>query len=125
MRRSLVSAAVSAAALFSLTLTGCDGVDKAMSCAGTALTIVKAVDDLEEAADQAVLNPDEADKSFDRIEKDLEKIDKNAGEVDVEKALGHLRTAVEDAQQAVDEGRDPDVKSLGKAADEVSKVCTG
>ena len=60
-----------------------------------------------------------------RIEKNLNKLDESTGDADVDKAVDHMNSAVEDAQKAVDAGREPDVRPVGKAADELTKVCTG
>jgi outer membrane murein-binding lipoprotein Lpp len=125
VRRSLVSAAVGAAVVSSLALTGCSAVDKAVSCANTAVTVGEAVEDLQQVADGEQGNPQQAQKSIDRIEKSLQKIDEGTGDADVSKAVDHMQTAVEDAGKAVDEGRDPDLTPVGKAADELTKVCTG
>jgi outer membrane murein-binding lipoprotein Lpp len=125
VRRSPVLAVLGTAALAVTALTGCSAVDKAVSCASTAVTVAEAADDLQQAVSGASEDPAQAQQSIDRIEKNLKKIDDSTGDSDVSKAVDHMQTAVDDAGKAVDEGREPDVRPVGKAADELSKVCTG
>ncbi|MBR7679112.1 hypothetical protein KDA82_40515, partial [Streptomyces daliensis] len=76
------------------------------------------------AASDAGENPEQAQESLDRIDKNLDKIGDSTGDADVNKAVDDLQTAVKDADKAVDEGRTPDVKPVGDAADELTKVCS-
>jgi outer membrane murein-binding lipoprotein Lpp len=125
VRRSPALAVLGAAALAVTALSGCSAVDKAVSCANTAVTVAEAADDLQQAVSGASEDPAQARESIDRIDKSLKKIDDNTGDADVDKAVGHMNSAVEDAQKAVDAGREPDVRPVGQAADELTKVCTG
>ncbi|MFF7654420.1 hypothetical protein ACFZCY_32085 [Streptomyces sp. NPDC007983] len=114
-----------AAVAFLAPLTvGCDAVDKALDCGRLAVEISNDVDDLQDAATGAALDPTEADTVLDALAKDIDKIGDRTDDTDVGKALDHLRKALDNVQASVDSGDRPDLTPVKDATGELSKVCT-
>ncbi|WP_030568832.1 frataxin family protein [Streptomyces aureocirculatus] len=106
-------------------LVGCDPVDKAVDCVKTADAIHDNVDEMQEAAQDAAMNPSKADKSLDDIEDNLDDIRDKSEDADVDKALDHLEEAVDNVRAASNSGdKTPDLSPAADAAKELTKVCT-
>ncbi|MEI5103204.1 hypothetical protein RB200_37530 [Streptomyces sp. PmtG] len=107
-------------------LAACDPVDKAVDCVKTADSIHDNIEDMQEAAQDAALNPSKADDSLDDIEDNLDDIRDKSDDADVDKALDHLEKAVDNIRDASKDGGDrtPDLSPAVDAAKELTKVCT-
>lgn len=129
LRRNTV-AAFAAAALAVPVLAGCgagdavDAANKALDCATTAATVAEAADDLQQAASEAADDPAQARESLNTIDKNLDKIRDETDDADVGKAVNRLGDAVESVRSDVEDGRVPSTAPVGKAADELTAVCT-
>ncbi len=105
--------------------TGCDAVNKAIDCVQTADTIADSVTGLQQAVENAANDPTQTDASLNSIEKDLDKIGDKTDNADVNKAVDHLREAVDNVRTAVKNGDNtPDISPVTDAAGELTKVCT-
>jgi hypothetical protein len=124
--RRIVTCTVLAVAALCVTpaLTGCSSVSTALDCADTALTVTRAVNDLQQAVSDAPDDPQQAQQALNRIENDLDTLQDSTGDPDVSRAVRDLDKAAADARQALDEGHTPDLGPVGDAADELSAVCT-
>lgn len=123
-RRKTVTAAATVALVVAPLLLSCSAVDRALDCAGTASTVARSVDDLQQAVSDAGEDPAQADKALDRIDKNLTEIDKETDDGDVGKSVSQLREAVDSVRSDVEAGRTPRTQPVVDAADELTKVCT-
>ncbi|WJV48466.1 hypothetical protein [Streptomyces flavofungini] len=107
-------------------LVACDPVDKAVDCVKTADAIHDSVEEMQEAAQDAALNPSKADEALDDVEDSLGDIRDKSDDADVDKALDHLEKAVDNIRDASKDGGDksPDLSPAVDAAKELTKVCT-
>lgn len=127
-RRRITTAAITALAGVVFTtafLSGCDAVDKAFDCLQTADSIADSVTDLQQAVENAADDPSQTDDALDAIEKDLGKIGDKTDDTDVNKAVDDLKKAVGNVRTAIDNGdHTPDLTPVTDAAGELTKVCT-
>ncbi|MFF9482618.1 hypothetical protein [Streptomyces sp. NPDC014733] len=117
-------AALATAALAIPALTACGAVDKAMDCAHTATAVVNGVDRLQKTAQDAADHPEQTEKALDGLDRDLKGIGDATGDPDLTKALKSMNDGIDNAREAVRDGKDPDLQPLADAAGELTKVCT-
>ncbi|UXX93579.1 hypothetical protein N7U49_18395 [Streptomyces sp. AD2-2] len=124
-RRIAIAAGAAVIGLTAGLTTGCDAVNKAIDCVQTADTIADSVTGLQQAVENAANDPTQTDASLNSIEKDLDKIGDKTDNADVNKAVDHLREAVDNVRTAVKNGDNtPDISPVTDAAGELTKVCT-
>ncbi|MFJ3229488.1 hypothetical protein [Streptomyces sp. NPDC086787] len=124
-RITAVATAVAAVALTTGLVAGCDSVNKALDCVRTADSIADSVTDLQQAVENTVNDPTQADASLNSIQQNLDKIDDQTDNADIDKAVDHLRTAVANVRTAIKNGdKTPDISPVTDAAGELTKVCT-
>ncbi|TSB17488.1 hypothetical protein OG422_10810 [Streptomyces sp. NBC_01525] len=117
-------AALAAAALAMPVLTACSAVDKAMDCAHTAAAVANGVDKLQQTAQNAADHPEQTEKALDGLDRDLKGIGDATGDPDLTKALKRMNDGIDNARQAMQDGKNPDLQPLADAAGELTKVCT-
>lgn len=123
--RLATTAAVAVIALAVLpAATGCGAVDKALGCATVAARVADDVQDLQNAVGSAGNSPQDAAGALDRITADLKDVGGATGNADVGKAVDSLAQAVQNAQQAANQGKIPDTQPVVDAAAELGRVCT-
>lgn len=126
-RRHRTAAAAALAAVLAIpALTGCSQEKKAVDCASPAKDLSGDIDDLRNAIRDDSKDPQAAQEFIDRINRDLGKVTKQTdaqGDSDVKDATGELTAAVDDIQDSIGDGERPDVRSLTKAADALTKAC--
>ncbi|MEV3860950.1 hypothetical protein AB0J38_42400 [Streptomyces sp. NPDC050095] len=104
---------------------GCSAVDKALDCVQTADAIADSVTDLQQAVENAANDPAKADEALASIDKNLDKIGDKTDNADVSKAVDDLNKAVGNVRTAINDGdKTPDVTPVTDAAGELTKVCT-
>ncbi|MGW2817892.1 hypothetical protein [Streptomyces sp. NPDC001415] len=119
--RASAAAVVLAAAL----TTGCETAHRALDCVRTANAIANSVNDLQQAARNAALDPPKASTYFDPIEKDLKTIGHQTDNVDVDKAVNDLSQAVNNIRTSLKNGdKIPDLSPVQASAGELTKACT-
>ncbi|MFH8409458.1 hypothetical protein ACH4FX_32445 [Streptomyces sp. NPDC018019] len=116
--------ALATAALAVPLLTACGTVEKAVGCAKIATTFANDLDALTQDLGNAADSPQDARRAVDRLNTDLGKIQKSTDDPDVQKSLGELTTALDKADDAVRDGRVPDLDGLKNAAASLTKTCT-
>ena len=122
--RGRLAAVMATAALTAGLVTGCGAVHKAMDCVHTADTIADSVTDLQQAVENAAHDPGRADSALDAIEKNVRKIGDKTADADVNKAVDDLNKAVGHVRTAIRDGdRTPDVGPVTDAAGELTKGC--
>ncbi|MFJ8044871.1 hypothetical protein ACIRBX_30655 [Kitasatospora sp. NPDC096147] len=104
---------------------GCSAAQKALDCGSTAVTISSDIVEVSNAFGNAQNDPQAAGQALQKLKTDLDKLGRNSSDTDVAKAVTDLQTQVENLQQAANANRVPDLKPLGDAAANLSKVCTG
>ncbi|MFD7371609.1 hypothetical protein [Streptomyces mirabilis] len=124
-RRRTAAFAVAAVLVALPAAVGCDAVNKALDCVQTADSIADSVTSLQQAVENAANDPTQTDESLNAIENNLDKIgdktdnaDVNKAVDDLNKAVGHVRTAIKNGDNT------PDVSPVTDAAGELTKVCT-
>ncbi|MFK8846885.1 hypothetical protein [Streptomyces sp. Ac-502] len=117
------AALLAAAALTVPLLTACGAVEKAVGCAKTATTFANDLSSLHQDLSNAADSPQDAERAIDRLNKDLGTIQKATDDPDVQKALSNLTDALDKADDAVRDGRTPDLSALGDAAGALTKSC--
>ncbi|MFF5253683.1 hypothetical protein ACFY4K_16705 [Streptomyces leeuwenhoekii] len=124
-RTAIAAAALAATALTAALATGCDAVDKALDCVQTADAIADSVTELQQAVENASNDPARLRESLDSIEKNLDKIGDKTDNADVNQAVDDLGKAVGNVRTAVENGdATPDISPVTDAAGELTKVCT-
>lgn len=116
--------ALAAGALAIPLLAACGALDTAVSCAKTATAVVDSVDKLQQAAGNAAENPQDAEKALNDIDKNLDKLGDSTGDPDLTKAVDKMHQGIENARQAVEQNKNPDLQPIADAAGELTKVCT-
>ncbi|MCC9307274.1 hypothetical protein LN042_09190 [Kitasatospora sp. RB6PN24] len=111
-------------ALAGAALVGCDG-KQVVSCGKTAITITGDVQDLEDSATNVGQLTDQARRQ--RTSDALKKLSDDAGKLHAgpqsAKAADDLSKAVQNAQQAMADGKHPDLGPVAAAAGELTKTC--
>jgi predicted nucleic acid-binding Zn-ribbon protein len=124
-RTAIAAAALAATALTAALTTGCDAVDKALDCVQTADAIADSVTELQQAVENASNDPARLQEYLDSIEKNLDKIGDKTDNADVNQAVDDLGKAVGNVRTAVENGdATPDISPVTDAAGELTKVCT-
>ncbi|AOR34045.1 hypothetical protein BFF78_25995 [Streptomyces fodineus] len=119
------AAAAAAVGLTAALTTGCGAAHRALDCARTANAVADDVDNLQQAARDAAFEPSKAGTYFDPIQKDLKEIGDQRHNVDVDKAVHDLDKAVGNVRTSVQDGdKTPDLGPVGDAAGELTKACT-
>ncbi|MEU2787797.1 hypothetical protein [Streptomyces sp. NPDC007100] len=125
-RRSTTTTAVAvlaAAAVAVPLLTACGAVDKAVGCATAATTFANDLSSLKDDLSNAADSPQDAERAIDRLNKDLGKIQKATDDPEVRKALSGLTDALDKADDAVRDGKTPDLTALRNAAGALTRTC--
>ncbi|MDH6139399.1 hypothetical protein P3T35_001399 [Kitasatospora sp. GP30] len=124
LRISRIVGAAVVLAVAGAALVGCDG-KQAVSCGKTAITITGDVQDLTDSATNVGQLTDQARRQ--RTADALKKLNDDAKKVhagsDSAKAADSLSKAVQNAQQAVADGKQPDLGPIASAAGDLSKAC--
>ncbi|MGW2651112.1 hypothetical protein ACWC2T_41095 [Streptomyces sp. NPDC001393] len=124
-RAAAVTASAAVALATALTATGCAAAHRALDCVRTANAIADAVDNLQQAARDAALDPSKADSYFDPINKNLKDIGHQTDNVDVNKAVDDLGKAVDNVRASIKHGdKSPDLSPVKDSAGELTKACT-
>ncbi|UKY50487.1 hypothetical protein [Streptomyces inhibens] len=117
-------AALAAATLAIPLLSACGAVQKAMDCAKTATAVVNAVDKLQQAADNALLDPDKAEEALDKIDKSLKKVSTESSDPELSKAIDKVNNGIKDARKDIKNKKAPDIKPIIDGTGEMTKICT-
>ncbi|WP_432055150.1 hypothetical protein [Streptomyces sp. bgisy022] len=124
-RTAAVAATLAAVALTAGLTTGCAAVDKALDCVRTADAIADSVTEMQQAVDNASNDVTQLEESLTSIEKNLDELADTTDNADVGKAVDDLDRAVGNVRTAVENGdRNPDISPVTDAAGELTKVCT-
>ncbi|MEV5592743.1 hypothetical protein [Streptomyces sp. NPDC052496] len=123
-RPAATTAAVLAAAVLAVPLlSACGAVEKAVGCAKTATTFANDLSSLTQDLGNAGNSPQDAERAIDRLNDDLGKIRKTTDDPGVQKALSNLSDALSKADDAVRDGRTPDLSALRDAAAALTQSC--
>ncbi|MFI6446161.1 hypothetical protein [Kitasatospora sp. NPDC050543] len=112
-------------AVLPLSVVSCSAAQKALDCGNTAIKITSDISDVTNAFNNASNDAAAAGQSLQNLKNDLDQLGKNSKNTDVAQAITDLNTQVNKIQQAVDAKQVPDLKPLGDAAGNLTKVCTG
>ncbi|WP_395296036.1 hypothetical protein ACF9IK_23150 [Kitasatospora hibisci] len=123
--RPAVLAVAALIAVLPLSVVSCSAVQKAIDCGNTAVTITGDVNDVVSAFNNASNDAAAAGQSLQKLKNDLDQLGENSSNTDVAKAVTDLNTQVDKLQQAVNNKQVPDLKPLGDAAGNLTKICTG
>ena len=125
-RTATLATAVAAVTLTVGLVTGCDpdDFDNSLDCVGNYDTISDSLKAIHEAGWDAAKDPTKTDESIDTIEKNLDKINDKSDDSKVDKAVNDLDQAIEDYNQDILDGKNPDSGKIDDAADELKDVCT-
>ncbi|MFI5533458.1 hypothetical protein ACIA8O_33475 [Kitasatospora sp. NPDC051853] len=116
---------VAALALVLPLAVGCSAAQKALDCGNTAVTVSTDIANVSTAFGNAQNDPQAAGAALQKLKTDLDQLGRNSSDTDVAKAVTDLQAQVEKLQQAANNKQVPDLKPLGDAAANLSKVCTG
>ncbi|GAA3054374.1 hypothetical protein GCM10020229_77630 [Kitasatospora albolonga] len=116
---------VAALALLLPLAVGCSAAQKALDCGNTAVTVSTDIANVSSAFGNAQNDPQAAGQALQKLKTDLDQLGRNSSDTDVAKAVTDLQTQVEKLQQAANGKQVPDLKPLGDAAANLTKVCTG
>ncbi|GAA0667621.1 hypothetical protein GCM10010193_19110 [Kitasatospora atroaurantiaca] len=125
INRSTTLAVAALILLLPLSAVSCSAAQKAIDCGNTAIKITSDISDVTAAFNNANNDPQAAGQALQKLKNDLDQLGRNSSDTDVTKAITDLQTQVDKTQQAVDAKQVPDLKPLGDAAANLSKVCTG
>ncbi|OKI04474.1 hypothetical protein A6A06_06620 [Streptomyces sp. CB02923] len=117
------AAVLAATALAVPLLAACGAVETAVGCAKVATTFANDLSSLQQDLSNAADSPQDAERAIDRLNKDLGKIQKATDDPDVQKALSGLTDALDKADDAVRDGKSPDLTALRDAAGALTKSC--
>ncbi|MFF0113873.1 hypothetical protein [Streptomyces prasinus] len=124
-RTTTVATTLAAAALTTALTTGCGAVDKALDCVRTADAIAGSVTDMQQAVENAGNDVTQLEESLDSIDQNLTDIGEKTDNADVSKAVDDLEKAVGTVRTSVENGdATPDISPITNAAGELTKVCT-
>nr|AUV64102.1 bifunctional purine biosynthesis protein PurH [Streptomyces citricolor] len=123
INRSTTLAAVALILLLPLSAVSCAAAQKAVDCGSTAVKIAGDVADAGAAYNNADKDPQAAGKALQKLKQDLDQVGRNSSDTDLAKAVDDLRTQADKAQQAINDKQTPDLKPLGDAAAQLTKVC--
>lgn len=112
-------------AILPLSMVSCSAAQKAIDCGSTAVRITGDIADVTKAYDNASNDSAAAGKALQKLKNDLDQVGRNSKNTDVAKAVTDLQKQVDNVQQAADKNQVPDLKPLGDAAGNLTKVCTG
>ncbi|MFJ8625701.1 hypothetical protein ACIRD3_23015 [Kitasatospora sp. NPDC093550] len=112
-------------AILPLSMVSCSAAQKAIDCGNTAVKITGDIADVTQAYDNASNDSAAAGKALQKLKNDLDQVGKNSKNTDVAKAVTDLQKQVDNVQRAADKNEVPDLKPLGDAAGNLTKVCTG
>ncbi|WP_055695353.1 hypothetical protein, partial [Streptomyces prasinopilosus] len=119
------AAALAAVALTTALTTGCGAVDKALDCVRTADAIAGSVTELQQAVENASNDATQLEESLDSIDQNLGEIGERTDNADVGKAVDDLDKAIGNVRTSVQDGdTTPDLGPVTAAAGELTKVCT-
>jgi hypothetical protein len=105
-------------------LAGCNGTKQAVACGKTAISVAGDVQDLQDAATNVGQLTDQARRQ--RTVEALKKLGDDAGKLSSNgggKAADDLSKAVQNAQQSMSDGKQPDLGPIVTAAGEAGKSC--
>ncbi|MER5636377.1 hypothetical protein ABT095_05425 [Kitasatospora sp. NPDC002227] len=125
INRSTTLAVAALILVLPLSAVSCSAAQKAIDCGNTAVRVTTDVADAGTAFNDADKNPAAAGQALSKLKKDLDQLGRNSSDTDLSKAVSDLQSQVDKAQKAVDAKQVPDLKPLGDAAAQLSKVCTG
>ncbi|MGW1378281.1 hypothetical protein ACWD6P_28970 [Streptomyces sp. NPDC002446] len=117
-------AALAAATLAIPLLSACGAVQKAVDCAKTATSVVNAVDKLQQAADNALTDPQESEQALDNIDKNLRKLSDESNDPELSKAIDKTNNGIKDARKALADNKAPDIQPIVDGTSEMTKICT-
>jgi hypothetical protein len=117
-------AVLAATALAIPLLSSCGAIQKATDCAKTATSVVNAVDKLQQAADNALTDPQESEQALDNIDKNLQKLSKDANDPELSKAIDKTNKGIKDARKALADNKAPDIQPIVDGTSEMTKICT-
>ncbi|MGW4893432.1 hypothetical protein ACWEQL_14380 [Kitasatospora sp. NPDC004240] len=112
-------------AVLPLSAVSCSAAQKALDCGNLAIKITSDINEVQTAVANVANDTAAATQALQKLRDDLDQLGKNSKNTDVAKAITDLNTQVGVVQQAVNDKRIPDLKPLGDAAGNLSKVCTG
>ncbi|WP_441245932.1 hypothetical protein [Kitasatospora sp. McL0602] len=125
INRSTTLAVAALILVLPLSAVSCSAAQKAIDCGTTAARVAGDIADAGTAFNNADKNPQAAGQALQKLKKDLDQLGRNSSDTDVAKAVTDLQTQVDKAQKAIDAKETPDLKPLGDAAANLSKICTG
>jgi hypothetical protein len=112
-------------AILPLSAVSCSAAQKALDCGNTAVKITNDISEVTAAVGNVSNDAVAAGQAIQKLKNDLDQLGKNSKDTDVAKAISDLNTQVDVVQQAVNNKQVPDLKPLGDAAGNLTKVCTG
>jgi methyl-accepting chemotaxis protein len=120
--------AVVGVALAASGLVACNDVNRSVDCGKSALRIAGDVQDVVAAVTNVGNLVDserreQTSESLDKLQRDVKDVSRNSHDIDQRKAADDVAQAARGVKDAADKGGSPDVKPLGDAAAELSKVC--
>ncbi|MFJ4184846.1 MULTISPECIES: hypothetical protein [unclassified Kitasatospora] len=109
--------------------TACKNADQALDCGKRAISLTGDVQDLTDSALNVGQITDKSRRThtvdaLKKIVDDIKKIRKD-GDGKVDAAADKLSKAVDNAQNAVSKGKEPDFGPISEAAGELTKACAG
>ncbi len=109
--------------------SGCNDVNRSVDCGRSALKIAGDVQDVVAAVTNVGNLVDSerrrlTSESLGKLQRDVKDMARNSHNVDQRRAADDVAKAAQGVKSAADSGGTPDVKPLGDAAAELSKVCT-
>ncbi|MDF3289267.1 hypothetical protein [Streptomyces silvisoli] len=109
--------------------TACNDLNRSADCGRSALRITGDVQDVVAAVTNVGNLVDserrkQTSQSFHKLQRDVKDMARNSHNVDQRKAADDVAKAARGVKAAADSGGSPDVKPLGDAAAELSRVCT-
>lgn len=127
LRRRPAPLALAALATATLTvplLSSCGAVQKAVDCAKTATSVVNAVDKLQQAADNALTDPQKTQQALDNIDSNLRKLSSEANDPELAKAIDKTNTGIKNARKDIENNKAPDIQPIVDGTSQVTKICT-
>ncbi|UNO41826.1 hypothetical protein [Streptomyces sp. MST-110588] len=125
-RRTLATTLPAVAVLALPVLSGCGTSIRTVDCTKTADEIAKSANLLQEAASTAADDPKGAREAIKRVNRDLNRFDalgNTAESPDLAEVVQRMRTAMKDADDALDHKRTPDLTAVESGIGELGRIC--
>ncbi|MEU8516908.1 hypothetical protein AB0C76_35800 [Kitasatospora sp. NPDC048722] len=109
-------------------LSACKDADQALDCGKRAISVTGDVQDLADSAINVGQITDDSKRqhtldALKKIKDDVKKVRESGTNGKLDKATDKLSRTIDDAQNAVDNGRQPDLGAIASAAGDVATAC--